>query len=177
MGRTFNPHAGRLRSTEFDSRGALISSITLSFAARMSRSCRRRGVGVSASLSARRSRVRVPPVALFIAIEISALTGRFAAVGELESSPRCQRGDRGFESRRWRRSISASMAILCRRRGAGIPASLSARRSRVRTPPVALEQGRAWCATRGFEPRKESSNLSAPYPSDLFSTLMNLPPT
>lgn len=28
--------------------------------------------------------------------------GRIAAVGELESPPRCQRGDRGFEPRRWR---------------------------------------------------------------------------
>jgi hypothetical protein len=68
MGRTFNLHAGRLRSTEFDSRGALIFVITHPG----------------------------PP-----------RRGPLAAVGELESPSRCQREDRGFESRRWRSSRGA----------------------------------------------------------------------
>lgn len=57
----------------------------------------------------------------------------YAAIGELESPPRCQRGDRGFESRWWRPSEQHN------------------------------PQGRAWRATRGFDPRHESSNLSAPF--------------
>lgn len=56
MGRPFNPHAERSRSTEFDSRGAHIF-------------CRHGGAGVPASLSARRSRVRTPLAALSLEID------------------------------------------------------------------------------------------------------------
>lgn len=64
MGRTFNPYAERVRSTEFDSRGARIRIISqIRWPRRLEAVCRRRGAGVPASLSARRSRVRPPPVA------------------------------------------------------------------------------------------------------------------
>ena len=82
MGRPFNPHAERSRSTEFDSRGAHILPLPPwgSWSPHLVVS-----EGIAGSSPAG-----------------GAFAHILAAIGELESPPRCQRGDRGFESRWWR---------------------------------------------------------------------------